>query len=133
MTDNQIERLIMQEIRKRKITLLDMISGEMVDPDPASLQALGQRVRENRFNSVWSGERMRELLVRQNTSEFKVSMHDLFRFWWNRCVEQELVREEILEELYDYFKDQMIPVQSEVDEVDLEVNFQTLDLDSAAA
>lgn len=132
MTDNQIEKLIMQEMRKRKITLLDMISGEMVDPDPASLQAIGQRVRQNRFNSMWPSERMHELLLQKTTPELKVSLHDLFRFWWNRCIEKELVREEILEGLYDYFKDKMIPAQ-EVPKVDLDVDFQSLDLDSAAA
>jgi hypothetical protein len=50
-------------------------------------------------------DRMKELLCVGKYSEWvdypplKIPFRDLFRFWWNRCVEQELVVYEILEDI----------------------------------
>ena len=51
MTDDQIEKLIWEEIRKKEITLSDMIGAEIVDPDPDDQTLLNnQRARQNRFS-----------------------------------------------------------------------------------
>jgi len=52
-------------------------------------------------------ERMKELLCVGKYSEWddysplKIPFQDLFRFWWNRCVHQEYVVDEVLEDIYD--------------------------------
>ena len=110
MTDEQIEKLIWDEIKKRGITFYDVValSSQNIDPIPEDKSIpINQRFRGNLFNSRMGSDRMEELLCVGEYSPYrslpplKVALPDLFRFWWNRCVEKELVVEEILEDIYD--------------------------------
>lgn len=134
MTDDKIERLIKDELKKRDITFYDMIGmrGYGVDPEPEGKTNLRrQRIRENRFNAFFGSDRMEEILSKREYSPYdhlpplKVAVKDLFRFWWNRCVEKDMVIEDILEDIYEYFKEQMRPEEKE-EERDLKVDFKWL-------
>ena len=134
MTDNQIEKLIWKEIRKRKVSLQDMIGGEFIDPDPDDKANLSnQRTRSNRFSELFSEHRMKELLCVSEYNELndmpllKICFQDLFRFWWNRCILKELFADEVLGEIFDYFADQMKPADTP-DQMELRLNFKQLDL-----
>ena len=118
MTDDQIEKLVMDEIKKRGISLYDMIglSKSNIDPTPEDKsKPSNQRARMNIFNGSTESDRMEELLCVGEYNKYKsfqslkVSFKDLFRFWWNRCIVQELVVDEILGEIFTYFTDQMRP------------------------
>ena len=134
MTDNQIEKLILKEIRKRKVSLQDMIGGEFIDPDTVDKTNLSnQDYRRNRFKETFSEHRMKELLCVGEYNPYddmpllKVDFQDLFRFWWNRCISKELFADEVLGEIFDYFADQMKPVNAP-DQMELRLNFKQLDL-----
>ena len=134
MTDNQIEKLIWKEIRKKKVTLYDMIGMDYIDPDPKDKTKLSnQRFRRNRFRETFSEHRMKELICVGEYNPYndmpllKVSLQDLFRFWWNNCITKELVVEEILGDIFEYFADQMKPVM-ESDEMDLTLDFDQVSL-----
>jgi hypothetical protein len=80
-------------------------------------------------------DRMRELLCKgryspyDHTIALKIPFQDLFRFWWNRCVEQEYVVDEILEDIFGYFTEKMRPPREEVaEEMDLTLDFVQLPL-----
>ncbi len=132
MTDEQIERLIFDEIKRRGITLYDMIGlvNENIDPNPEDkTMPANKRARRNRFQSVFGCDRMEELLCvgEYNPYDFlpplKVTLQDLFRFWWNRCVEKELVVEEVLEDIFAYFTEKMRPPEKETENMDMEIDF----------
>jgi len=134
MTDQQIEKLIWKEIRKRKVSLQDMIGGEFIDPDPDDKTNLSnQDLRRNRFKETFSEHRMKELLCVSEYNELndmpllKICFSDLFRFWWKRCISKELFADEVLGEIFDYFADQMKPVDAS-DQMELRLNFKQLDL-----
>jgi hypothetical protein len=134
MTDDQVERLIWKEIKKRDITIHDMIEmpGHGIDEHPEDkITPISEKgIRSNRFQSFMGCDRMKELLCVGKYSEWddypplKITFRDLFRFWWNRCVQQEYVVDEILEEIYTFFTEKMRPTQKEEPQVDF-----TLDLD----
>lgn len=116
MTDKEVEALIWAEIDKRDIRLCDMIGDRHVDPDPANTrQAASERVRPNRFKATDEAGRMQELLCRgeyhplNGMPALKVSLQDLFRFWWNRCIVREYFVEDMLAEIYEYFVERMKP------------------------
>ena len=134
MTDNQIEKLIWNKLRKKKVTLYDMIGGDYIDPDPKDKAKLSnQRFRRNRFMETFGEHRMKELLCVGKYNPYndmpllKVSLQDLFRFWWNNCITKELVVEEILGDIFEYFADQMKPVM-ESDGMDLTLDFEQVSL-----
>lgn len=134
MTDNQIEKLIWKEIRKKKVTLYDMIGMDYIDPDPEDKTKLSnKRFRRNRFRETFRKHRMKELICVGNYNPYndmpllKVSLNDLFRFWWNNCITKELVVEEILQDIFEYFADQMKPMR-ESDEMDLTLDFEQVSL-----
>ena len=134
MTDDQIEKIIWDELRKKEITLHDMIGEEYIDPDPQERKNLSnQRVRANRFTETFSEHRMKELLCVGEYNPYndfpllKVDFQDLFRFWWNRCVVKELFAEEVLRDIFDYFADLMKP-EDESDQMDLALDFKQLSL-----
>ena len=56
----------------------------------------------------------------------RVSIQDLMQFWWNRCVCQECMIEEILEDMFVYFKDRMTPQEKEEPEPRYDVNFSEM-------
>ena len=148
MTDEQIEQLIWGELKKRDITFHDMIGlvNENIDPDPQDkTMPSNKRARINRFNGDFGSERMQELLCVGKYCPYnylpplRVSFQDLFRFWWNRCVEQDLVIEEILDDIFSYFTELMRPAEKEEKEMDrtldftqVQVSFFSRDLDQAA-
>lgn len=137
MTDEQIERLVMDEIEKRSITFYDMagLSNANIDPDPLDKRTLShQRARRNRFKATSESERMEELLcigeynAYKSFQPLKVPIQDLFRFWWNRCIVRELLVEEILGEIFTYFKEQMRPPGKEEEHLDITIDFDQLPL-----
>ena len=133
MTDDEVEALIWDEIKRKDITFEDMsgLSNHGVDPTPKDAEE-GQRkrIRSNRFTEEFGSERMKELLCLGEYSEWdgypplKVSFNDLFRFWWNRCVVKEWVVDEVFENIFEYFKEQMRPPKEEEPEMDMTVNFE---------
>jgi hypothetical protein len=110
MTDDQVEKLISREIKKRDITTHDMIGlpGHGVDthPEDKITPPCEKGIRSNRFQSFMGCDRMKELLCVGKYSEWdcypplKIPFQDLFRFWWNRCVQQEEAADEILEDIF---------------------------------
>ena len=133
MTDEQVERLIWKEIKKRDITIHDMIGmpGHGVDPNPEDkiTPPCEKGIRSNRFQSFMGCDRMKELLCVGKYSEWddypplKIPFQDLFRFWWNRCVQQQEVADEILEDIFTYFTALMQPQQQEEPQMDLTLDF----------
>ena len=145
MTDEQIQELIRDELKKRDVTFYDMISlpDYGVDPNPEDKDRdRNQRRRHNRFNDILGSARMKEVLCKGKYNPYdydpplKIPLQDLFSFWWNRCVEKEAVVDEILEDIFDYFTDQMRSPEKKKEEMDLVVDFGTLplftDMDKAA-
>lgn len=115
MTDKQVEKLILREIKKRGATWQDMVGGRCV-----SHEINHQRiVRDNVFVSeLWSA-RLLELVSDGDydpMAEYhpiRISIQDLMQFWWNRCVCHEYMIDEILEDIFVYFKDKMTPEKKE--------------------
>ena len=135
MTDEQIGQLIWNELRIRKITLYDMIGGDYIDPDPDDKSKLrSQRYRQNRFKETFSEHRMKELLCVGEYNPYndlpalKVSLQDLFRFWWENCIAKELFVDEILQDIFEHFVDQMKPMKDESDQMDLTLDFEQVSL-----
>ena len=56
----------------------------------------------------------------------KVPFRDLFRFWWNRCVENDLVEEEVLEDIFYYFTEKMRPPTQEEERIDVTFDFEQM-------
>ena len=107
---------------------------DYIDPDPEDKTKLSnQRFRRNRFMETFSEHRMKELICVGEYNPYndmpllKVSLQDLFRFWWNNCITKELVVEEILGDIFEYFADQMKPMM-ESDEMDLTLDFEQVSL-----
>jgi hypothetical protein len=138
MTDDQVERLIWREIKKRDITIHDMtgMPNSGVDPHPEDkiTPPCEKGIRSNRFQSFMGCERMKELLCVGKYSEWesypalKITLQDLFKFWWNRCVQKEEVADEILEDIFNYFMARMQPPQKEEPQMDLTLDFDQLPL-----
>jgi len=135
MTDNQIEKLIWKELNKRGVTLYDMIGGDYIDPDPDDKTTFAsERMRPNRFTEMFGEHRMKELLCIEKYDPYndmpplKISFHDLFRFWWNRCIEKELFVDEVLRDIFDYFADRMKPESQEPETMKVKIDFDRLDL-----
>jgi hypothetical protein len=134
MTDEQLERLIWKEIKKRDITIHDMIGmpGHGVDTNPEDkiTPPCKKGIRSNRFESFMGCDRMKELLCVGKYSEWddypplKIPFQDLFRFWWHRCVVQEYVLDEVLEDIFEYFTEKMRPAQKEEPQMDFTLDFE---------
>ena len=135
MTDNQIEKLILNELNKRGVTIHDMIGGDYIDPDPDDKTTFAsERTRPNRFTETFGEHRMKGLLCTGKYSPhidmppLKISFEDLFRFWWNRCIEKELFAEEVLRDIFDYFADRMKPEPKKPKTMEVTLDFDRLDL-----
>ena len=107
---------------------------DYIDPDPEDkTQLSNQRFRRNRFRETFSEHRMKELLCVGEYNQYndmpllKVTLQDLFRFWWNNCITKELVVEEILGDIFEYFADEMKP-EMKSDEMELTLNFKQVSL-----
>jgi len=145
MTDDQIERLIEWEIQRREVTFQDMITlpGHGMDPNPDDKITPDSMkdIRSNRFETMMGCDRMKELLCNEKFNPYqalqplKVSLQDLFRFWWNRCVDKEYVLDEILEDIFEYFTERMRAPSEKPEEMKLRMSFKKLplfDMDMAA-
>ena len=137
MTDEEVEKLIWKELKKRDVCFNDMIGmpGHGIDPDPKDkTEEKNQRVRQNRFTQTFGSERMKELLSMDKYNPYdqcpplKIQFQDLFRFWWNNCVEKDLVFDEVLEDIYSYLTEQMRPPQEKKEQMDLTIDFEQLPL-----
>ena len=138
MTDEQVEKLIWEEIRKRDITIHDMIGipGHGIDTNPEDdiTPRCEKGIRSNRFQAFMGSDRMKELLCVGDYTEWddypplKIPLQDLFRFWWNRCVVREYVVDEILEDIFSHFTEMMRPAQKEEPQMDLSLGFDQLPL-----
>jgi hypothetical protein len=134
MSDDQIEEFIYHEIKTRGITFNDMIGGTgAVDPGPDGQEAgIRERLRGNKFSTLAEDTRMMELLAAITYSDLdnlppqKISLQDLFRFWWNRCVEKTLVVEMVLEDIFTHFREEMRPPVEEMPQLDMSVDFEQL-------
>ena len=138
MTDEKVEKLIMKEIKKRDILFYDMIGipDHGVDPNPDDdiTPRSEKGMRSNRFTTYFGPERMRELLSvgkfnpYEDYPPLKISLQDLFRFWWDRCIEKGLFVDEILGDIFDYFTDKLRPPVKEKEEMDMTLDFGQLPL-----
>ena len=137
MTDEQVEKLIWKELKKRDVCFNDMIGmpGHGIDSDPENkTEEKNQRVRINRFTQTFGSERIKELLCKDKYSPYdaypplKISFQDLSRFWWSHCIEKNLFLDEVLEDIYTYFTEMMRPTQKEKEQMDLTMDFEQLPL-----
>jgi len=58
----------------------------------------------------------------------EVSFQDLFRFLWNRCVQQEYVVDEVLEDIFKWFTERMAPARKEEPSMDMTLDFENMPL-----
>lgn len=130
MTDEQIEKFIHNELKKKKVTFYDLVGLRHIDPDPDDKKTVAnQRLRLNRFNGLFGSQRMMELLSVREYNPYdclpplKISLQDLFRFWWNRCVERDQVVADILEDIFTYFTEQMRPPKKKKKVLNLRLDF----------
>ena len=140
MTDDQVEQFILKEIREKGVIYWDMKYGPNhgIDPNPEDkiTPPCEKGIRSNRFESFMGCDKMRELLCKgkynpySDTVPLKVPFQDLFRFWWNRCVVQEYVVDEILEDIFEYVTELLRPPEEkkEEEEMDLHVDFEQIPL-----
>ncbi len=146
MTDEQVEKFIWDELKKRDVIFQDMIGlpNYGVDPQPEDLNtSSSRRSRLNRFTETVGSQRMKELLCvgEHNPYEeypsLKLSFQDLFKFWWNRCIDQQLFVDDVLEDIYSYFTEEMRPPEKEQEQMNMTLDLDqiplfTMDLDQAA-
>jgi hypothetical protein len=132
MPNKQVEKMIWDEIWKRDITFYDMIGSPEcgVCTDQKDIQTS----RLNRFKAVIGCERMKELLSLDEYNQYndypplKVTFQDLFMFWWDKCIDQHLFLDEVLDDIYDYFTEQMRPPQKEAKQMQITLDFKQLPL-----
>ncbi len=146
MTDDEIEKLIWDEFKKRDVTFFDMVGlpNHGIDPNPEDTTSeRSHRIRHNRFKDILGSERMKDLLCvgeynpYEDYPPLKIPLQDLFRFWWNRCIEKEALVDEILEDIFGYFTDLMRSPEKKKKLMDMSVDFNQLplfmtDMDQAA-
>ena len=137
MKDEQIEELIWEELKKRDVTIYDMIGlpnyGVDTNPEDHAMPR-SLKCRSNRFTEALGSGRMKELLCTgkydpyEDYAPLKIPLQDLIRFWWNRCTDRYLFVDEVLEDIYQYFTEQMRPREKEKESIDLTVDFGQLSL-----
>jgi len=125
MTDDQIEALIYDEIKKKGITWLDMVGGRSI-----SYEINHNKVfRCNIFKAEAWPDRLMELICEGGYDPFveghilQVPVQDLMRFWWDKIVCQEDMLDEILEDIFVYFKDKLLPEKESESTVSYDVDF----------
>ena len=128
MNDQQIEDLIFEVIKRREITWLDMVSGRCI-----SYEADHKRIfRDNRFKAESWSDRLIELLCNEDYDPLsechiiRIPFCDLFQFWWNQCTCQQDMMDDILEDIFIYFKDRLQPIKEETPAPDCEIDFSKL-------
>ena len=138
MTDDQVEKLILKELKKKNVTYWDMKfgPGHGIDenPDDHITPICEKGIRSNRFETMLGCDRMRELLCKGEYSQYDETIHlkipfqDLFRFWWNRCVVQEYVIDDVLEDIFEYFTEVLAPAREKEEEPDVTIDFEQINL-----
>jgi hypothetical protein len=132
MTQSRVEKTIWQEIRKRDITFYDMIGlpNHAVDPNPDDRISEIRNTRRNRFKELLGSERIKEILNLGDYPSYdaypllKVSLQDLFNFWWDKCIDRHAFVDEILEDIYDYLTEQMRPPVKETETMHMSLDFE---------
>lgn len=111
MTPKKMDKIIMETIKKEGITLQDINGGKYINP---SEDGDPEKARWNKFKEPSWSDRMIELMafVEENTGE-RITLQDVFRYWWNTLVAHEEVIEEALEEVFSHFKDKLLPKEEE--------------------
>ena len=128
MTDEEVEELILGEIERRGATWLDMVGGKCI----AYHVDHRRIVRNNVFVSQSWSDRLIELVSDGDydpMAEYhpiRTSIQDLIQFWWNHCVCHEHMIDEILEDIFVYFKDRLGPEEEEEPEPHYDVDFSEL-------
>ena len=125
MTGNEVETLIRCLIQKMGITFKDMIqfSDYVEDKDNNDL-------RHNRFKEYSGAGRMKEILRRDEDKDYndypplKVSLRDVFSFWWRRCIDTDAFIDEVLDDIYDYFTERMRPPETKTETMDMSLDFE---------
>ena len=130
MNDRQIEEYILDVIKKRGITWLDMVSGRSI-----SYEADNERLfRINNFKSKSWSERMIELICDGDYDPLSddhtilIPYCDLFRFWWDQIIDQQDMMDMILEDIFVYFKGRLQPVKDETPAPDYKIDFSKLSI-----
>jgi len=125
MTDDQIEELILNEIKKHGITWQDMVGGRSI-----SYEVNHKRIcRNNLFKAESWPDRLMELICEGDYDPFaechvlQVSIQDLIRFWWNNIICQNDILDEILEDIFIYFKDKLLPKKELEPTIGYDVDF----------
>ena len=120
-----IDRYITEQIKKRGITVYDILGGPSIDPEPDNwAKPYNERVRCNRFKSRYWDHRLCELLTEGEfdpDNPYKnLAIHpkDLVRHWWNNYADQEALIEDIFEDLLTVYKDRMLPEEKEDESLD---------------
>jgi len=128
-----IDRYITQQIRKRDITLHDIIGGKYIDPEPGNTkQHYKHRARWNRFSSSRWDFRFCELLTEGEFdpdlpyNNLAIPVKDIVRYWWNNIAYQEAIIEDIFEDILTCYKDRMLPEVQEEKPMDLKDAFDEL-------
>ena len=100
--------------------------GKYIDPTPDAIEPPpGQRARWNRFSCEPLGLRLCELLTPKGFDHedpyrrLAFPVKDLVHYWWNNCVEQELVLEDIFEDILELHKDRMLPPEEPQERADV--------------
>ena len=120
-----IDRYVMNQIKKRGITFYDFQGGNYIDPDPEGPGLPHERARNNRFKQNDCSFRMCELLSEGIFDEFApysnlvIPLKDVIRYWWSNIADADAFLDEIMNDLYDHFKDKMLPAEEDK-ELDLE-------------
>jgi hypothetical protein len=137
MTDDKVEIMLWRELRKRGVTFYDMIGlcNHGVDTNPDDKSSVCNRdTRSNRFKETMGGERINEILSLGEKKQLddypplKIMFQDLFRFWFNRCIDKSIFADEILEDIYDYFMEQMRPPEEKPETMDMSIDFEEVPL-----
>jgi hypothetical protein len=130
MTNDKVETLIWRSIQKNGITFNDMIGvSNYVDATDSKTLTDAGDTRRNRFKEYCGSGRMKEILCRgennpcQDYPPLKVRLQDLFNFWWHNCIDRNAVIDEILDDIYCYFTEQMRPLVKEPDTIDMSLDF----------
>jgi hypothetical protein len=130
MTDNKVETLIWRALQKKCITFNDMIGvSNYVDATDSKTLAGAGDTRHNRFKEYCGAGRMKEILCLgdyhfyDDYPPLKVPLQDLFSFWWHHCIDRNAFIDEILEDIYQYFTEQMRPPEKEPETMDMTLDF----------
>jgi hypothetical protein len=111
MTDKQIEKLVLGEIKRRGITWLDMVGNKCIGYGKDNRQMF----RDSVFKATSRTDRMAELLcdgpfdLNADQLKLRIGFKDFMRFWWARCICQEDVVDRALEDAFVYFTNKMAP------------------------